>query len=72
MAADLAIFDLTALDFAGALHDPLAALAFCGPVKPVHTLVNGRFVVRDGRLTTVDLGALVRRHNQLAAILIDG
>jgi cytosine/adenosine deaminase-related metal-dependent hydrolase len=72
MAADLAIFDLSALDFAGALHDPVAALAFCGPVKPVHTLVNGRFVVRDGRLTTVDLGALVRRHNQLAAILIDG
>jgi cytosine/adenosine deaminase-related metal-dependent hydrolase len=72
MAADLAIFDLNDLQFAGALHDPVAALALCGPVPPLHTLVNGRFVVRDRRLTTLDLGALIRRHNQLAAQLING
>ena len=72
MAADLAIFDLNRLEFAGALHDPVAALAFCGPVAPQHTIVNGRFVVRDGRLTTIDLGALIRRHNQLAAELANG
>jgi hypothetical protein len=35
-------------------------------------MVNGRFVVRDRRLTTVDLGTLVRRHNQLASILVNG
>jgi hypothetical protein len=34
-------------------------------------VVNGRFVVRDGRLTTVDLGTLVQRHNQLAADLVN-
>ena len=72
MAADLAIFDLNRLEFAGALHDPVAALAFCGPIAPLHTMVNGRFVVRDGRLTTVDLGKLVSRHNQLAAELVAG
>jgi cytosine/adenosine deaminase-related metal-dependent hydrolase len=72
MAADLAVFDLDQLAFAGALHDPVAALAFCGPVAALHTLVNGRFVVRDGRLTTVDLAALVRRHNELAASLVNG
>ncbi len=72
MAADLAIFDLNDLQFAGALHDPVAALAFCGPVAPLHTLVNGRFVVRDRRLTTIDLGKLIRRHNQLAQALING
>jgi len=72
MAADLAIFDLNDLTFAGALHDPVAALALCGPIAPLHTLVNGRFVVRDRRLTTIDLGRLIRRHNQLAADLING
>ncbi len=72
MAADLAVFDLNDLGFAGALHDPVAALAFCGPVAPLHTLVNGRFVVRDRQLTTIDLGALIRRHNQLAGVLVNG
>ncbi len=72
MAADLAIFRLDGLAFAGALHDPVAAMAFCGPVAPVHTLVNGRFVVRDGQLTTLDLGKLIARHNQLAAELVNG
>jgi cytosine/adenosine deaminase-related metal-dependent hydrolase len=72
MAADLAAFDLTRLEFAGAQHDPVAALALCGPISALHTLVGGRFVVRDGRLTTLDLNALVRRHNQLSRELVDG
>ncbi len=72
MAADLAIFDLGALAFAGALHDPVAALMFCGPVRAAYTIVNGRVVVREGQLTTVDLRALVARHNVLAARLLDG
>ncbi len=72
MAADLAIFDLNDLAFAGALHDPIAALALCGPTAPLHTLVNGRFLVRDRRLTTIDLGKLVHRHNELAKNLVNG
>ncbi len=71
MAADLAIFDLNSIAFAGARHDPVAALAFCGPVSAAYTIVNGRVVVRDGQLTTVDLQTLTRRHNQLAAQLIE-
>jgi cytosine/adenosine deaminase-related metal-dependent hydrolase len=72
MAADLAVFDLGAIGFAGALRDPVAALAFCAPTQAAYTIVGGRTVVREGRLTTVDLPALIRRHNQLAARLIDG
>ena len=72
MAADLAVFDLNTIAFAGGLHDPVAALAFCGPVSAAYTIVNGRVVVREGRLTTVDLPALIRRHNRLAAQLVDG
>ena len=72
MAADLAAFDLNHIAFAGALNDPVAALAFCGPVAAAYTIVNGRVIVREGRLTTVDLPGLIHRHNNLAAQLIDG
>jgi 8-oxoguanine deaminase len=72
MAADLAVFDLNSIAFAGAGSDPVAALAFCGPTSAAYTIVNGRVIVRQGRLTTVDLPTLIRRHNSLAAQLIDG
>ena len=72
MAADLAVFDLNSIAFAGARHDPAAALIFCGPVSTAYTIVNGRVIVREGQLTTVDLPDLIRGHNRLAAELING
>ena len=72
MAADLAIFDTRTLGFAGgALHDPLGALLLCASAQTAYTIVNGRIVVRQGQLTTVDLGPLVERHNRLAGVLAD-
>src|SRR5260370_34802294 len=64
-AADLAVFDLNHIAFAGALHDPVAALLFCQPVPAAYTIVNGKIVVREGQLTTVDLPNLIARHNRL-------
>jgi 8-oxoguanine deaminase len=53
--ADLAIFDLAKLEYAGALSDPVAALIFAGYDHGVeHLIVNGRFVVRSGRLCGAD------------------
>ncbi len=72
MAADLAAFDLGALSLAGALHDPVAALMFCGPLRSAYTVVNGKVVVREGQLTTLDLPALIARHNALSTQLING
>ncbi len=67
MAADLALFDLRALGFAGgAVHDPVAALLLCAPAQAAYTVVNGRVVVRQGQLATLDLGPLLERHNRLA------
>ena len=37
-----------------ALHDPVAALFFCHVPQVRHVVVNGRVVVRDGQLTTLD------------------
>jgi len=65
--ADLAVFDLRSLDFAGgAVHDPVGALLLCASAKARHTVVHGRVVVRDGQLTTLDLPPLLERHNRLA------
>jgi cytosine/adenosine deaminase-related metal-dependent hydrolase len=72
MAADLAAFDLTALAFAGALHDPVAALMLTGPHRAAYTIVGGKVVVREGRLATLDLRALIDRHNALAGQLVNG
>ena len=73
MCADLALFDLNTLDFAGgAVHDPVGALLLCTSPKAAYTLVNGKVVVREGRLTTVELRPLITRHNQLAMQLVEG
>jgi 8-oxoguanine deaminase len=68
--ADLALFDLRGVAFAGAaVHDPLASLVFCASAQAAWTIVDGRVVVREGRLETVELEPLLERHNQLAAEL---
>ncbi|MFZ2990152.1 8-oxoguanine deaminase [Ideonella sp.] len=73
MAADLALFDLRSLGLAGgAVHDPIGALMLCAPAQAHTTVVNGRVVVRDGQLTTLDLGPLLEQHNCMAAQLTGG
>jgi len=70
MSADVAMFDVRSLGFAGAVHDPIAALTLCASAQAAHTIVNGRVVVRQGQLTTLDLGPLIERHNRLAKQLV--
>lgn len=72
MSADLALFALDDVAQAGAQHDPLAALLLCQPPRTRHTIVNGRFVVRDGELQTLSLPSLVAQHNRLARELDAG
>jgi cytosine/adenosine deaminase-related metal-dependent hydrolase len=67
MCADLALFDLNTLAFAGgAVHDPVAALLLCASPQAAYTIVNGRVVVREGQLATLELPPLIERHNRLA------
>ena len=70
--ADFFTLDLGAVDYAGALHDPVAATVFCAPTRARCTVVHGRVVVEEGRLTTVELPAIVERHNRLAAAIAGG
>ena len=72
MAADLALFRIDTLAMAGgAVHDPIAALMFCASPQAEHTIVNGRVVVREGRLTTLELPPHIERHNRMAGQLIN-
>ena len=66
MAADIVTVPLDEIGMAGGLHDPLAALLFCHVPRVKHSIVNGRVVVHDGRLTTLDLPRLIEQHNRLA------
>ncbi len=68
-AADIVAFDLEDIGYAGQ-HDPLAALIFCAPSRVAWSLIDGRVVVENGRLVTVDTGKLAREHRALAAKLI--
>ncbi|MES2103428.1 MAG: 8-oxoguanine deaminase [Pseudomonadota bacterium] len=69
MSADLVMFDLNKLGFAGGWHDPVAALVFCTPADVAYSIINGRVVVRNGQFTTIDLGNVLERHNKLALSL---
>jgi len=69
MAADFVAFDMAALPYAGALHDPVAALLFCQPQQVALSVINGEVVARGGRLLTIDVAATVARHNAMAAEL---
>ena len=67
LCADLALFRLDTLAMAGgAVHDPVAALMLCASPNADEVVVNGRRVVREGRLATLDLPPLLERHNRLA------
>ena len=71
--ADIAMFRTDTLSMAGAaVHDPIGALLLCASGNADFTLVNGRVVVRQGEIATVDMGPLVERHNQLSMQLALG
>jgi cytosine/adenosine deaminase-related metal-dependent hydrolase len=71
MAADLVAFDLGALDHAGAHHDPVAALVFCTPARAAFSFINGRIVVREGRLLTLEEHAHAASHRAAARRLAE-
>ena len=63
--ADIAIWDTSGIESAGSWDRP--ALLLAGPLKVRDLLVEGRQVVRDGQIVTIDLEKEIRAQNQLAA-----
>ncbi len=68
--ADFFAMDLNQLDYAGAIADPLATILFCQPVKANWTVVGGEVIVREGRLTRIDVQKQVEKHNQATKRLL--
>ncbi len=68
--ADIAIWDVSGIESAGS-WDP-AALLLAGPTKVRDLFVEGRQVVRDGHITTIDLPRIIEQQNKLARNLADG
>jgi len=66
--ADLAIWDLSGIEAAGA-WDPVAALVLCGPQRVRDLFVEGRPVVSGGQLVTLDLPTVIERQSRLARAL---
>ncbi len=65
--ADLALFRLDTIAMAGAaVHDPVASLMLCASAQADYTIVNGRVVVRESQLTTVNTHHLTQKHNLFA------
>ena len=70
-AADVIGIDLHTVSMAGgAVHDPVAALLLCRVDRVDLSIINGRQVVRDGRILTIDVEALVGQHNEIARQLV--
>jgi cytosine/adenosine deaminase-related metal-dependent hydrolase len=70
-AADFVAFRIDDLAHAGGLSDPVAALVTCAPARVWLSVINGRVIVEDGELRTVELGPLVERHNQISRGMLE-
>jgi cytosine/adenosine deaminase-related metal-dependent hydrolase len=67
--ADIAIWDANVIENAGS-WDP-AALLLAGPTKVRDLFVEGRQIVRDGHMQTIDMGRVIAQQNTLAQGLAD-
>jgi cytosine/adenosine deaminase-related metal-dependent hydrolase len=69
--ADLALFDIDRIEYAGSLSDPPAALLFAGiSHQTAFTIVNGQVVVRDGKLTGYDEQEIIAKANEISDRLL--
>ena len=68
--ADFFTLELGRVEFAGALHDPVAASVLCSPVPARDVYVGGEPVIEGYHHRSIDEGALVEEHNRAASALV--
>src|SRR5918997_1963285 len=66
MCADFFSIGLNTVDYAGGVEGLVAATPFCAPQKARHTVIDGRVVVENGRVTTVDMHPVIEAHNRFS------
>jgi cytosine/adenosine deaminase-related metal-dependent hydrolase len=68
--ADLALFSVEGLEYAGGLSDPVASLVFSVRTSSVnHLIVNGKIQIENGH-TTIDEESLASLHNRIAESML--
>jgi cytosine/adenosine deaminase-related metal-dependent hydrolase len=70
--ADFFTLKLDSIGYAGGLNDPVAAVVFCTPQNAHMTVVQGRVVVENGEIRTVDMEPVVAEHNKWSHALATG
>lgn len=71
--ADFFAVKLDTIGFSGGAQiDPVASLVFAAPPSASYKVVHGRFIVKEGRLTTLDLPRVIDACNRAAIKVING
>jgi 8-oxoguanine deaminase len=65
-AADLIVFDLNEIAFAGSHADPVAAIVHCAADRVDASMVNGEWRVRNGRLVDETIYDMIPEHNRIS------
>ena len=63
---DIAIWDLTGIQFAGAIADPIEAWLRCGPTSARDTIVHGKAIVRNHQLVSNKVEEMMSSHTRIA------
>ena len=71
MAADFVAFRMDDLAHAGGLGDPVASLVTCTPTHVWLSVINGKIVVEDGEIRTLDLPTTIERHNKISHSMLE-
>ncbi|MEA2022077.1 MAG: amidohydrolase family protein, partial [Candidatus Caldatribacteriota bacterium] len=72
-AADMFLVNTKRLGFAGGLSDAVSALVNSGDSQVVDmTIVNGKIVVREGKLTSINEEKLIEKANMISQNMIRG
>ena len=72
-AADMFLINTKRLGLAGGLSDSVSALVTSGDSQIVDiTIVNGKIVVRDGRLVNIDEDKVAKKANKISQKMIEG
>jgi len=70
--ADFFALRLERVEYTGAQQDPVSAVVFCQPVGVDYSFIGGRCVVKEGKLTNIELERLIESHNRAARRLLEG
>lgn len=66
-AADFFSVNLNKIGFAGgSMMDPVASIVFCAPQSADYTVVNGRVIVKNGVIATLDLPVVMEKCNKFS------